>query len=178
LQTAQKNAQFIVLTGFMAAGKSTAGRALASLLGWRFVDLDCEIETRTGQSIPELFTRHGEERFRQIEAEILHAVLDSSDAPTVMALGGGTFAQAGNATLLREHRAQVVFLEVSTEELLRRCREVAVNGRPLVRDEESFSRLYAKRLPLYRTADLEIAAEGKFPEAIAQEICEKLNVGG
>ena len=162
----------------MAAGKSTAGRALASSLRWRFVDLDCEIETRTGQSIPELFARHGEERFRQIEAEILHAVLEAAEASTVMALGGGTFAHPGNAALLRECRAHVVFLEVSTEELLRRCREAGVNGRPLVRDEESFSRLYAKRLPLYRTADLEIAAEGKSPEAIAQEIAERLNVGG
>ena len=63
----------LALTGFMAAGKSTAGRALATMLNWRFVDLDCEIERRAGQSIREIFSLHGEDRFRELEAEALRA---------------------------------------------------------------------------------------------------------
>ena len=67
----------ICLTGFMACGKSTVGRCLASRLGWRFLDLDALIVEREGKSIPEIFLE-GEAVFRQKEYEALVAALDGA----------------------------------------------------------------------------------------------------
>lgn len=172
----------IAITGFMAAGKSTVGRSLAWLLKWRLVDLDFEIEGRCGQSIREIFTQRGEAEFRRIEADALRGVLAGVAAPTVIALGGGTFLEAQNAELLRGRGAQVVFLDVPFEELLRRCRAATErsvsNPRPLAQDEESLRRLHAQRMPHYRRADLVVASEDKTPEQVAQEIARALDLLG
>ncbi len=114
--------QAVALTGFMAAGKSTIGRELARLLRWNFIDMDCEIERESGLLIRDLFTRHGEDHFRKVEADALRMVLAQVTAPTVIALGGGTFVQPQNAALLRERGVRVVFLEHDLAKLLQRCR--------------------------------------------------------
>ena len=171
--------QLVALTGFMAAGKSTIGRELARLLRWHFVDLDCEIERESGMLIGELFTRHGEEHFRQVEAETLRAVLARLTMPTVIALGGGTFVQAGNATLLRERGVRVVFLEHNLQKLLQRCRhagERSPNLRPLAADEAAFCALYAQRLPLYRRADITVVPRASEAPEVAFEVLRALGL--
>lgn len=164
----------------MAAGKSTVGRVLASILRWRFLDLDCEIECRSKLQIRELFATHGEPGFRQIEADALRSVLEQVCAPTIIALGGGTFIESQNADLLRSHGAHVVFLELAVEELLRRCQAVsersAQNPRPLAADAEAFCALHAQRLPHYRKAELIISTEGKTAEQVAREIVAALDL--
>lgn len=163
----------------MAAGKSTAGRALAWLLKWRFVDLDCEIECRTGRSIRELFIE-GEKAFREIETEALRLVLECYPDSTIIALGGGTFVQPACAGLLRNSGVRVVLLDLPLEELLQRCRTLEErseqNPRPLAEDEEAFCVLYAQRLPFYRQADLIVNAEQKTPDQIANEIARMLRL--
>ena len=78
------------LTGFMASGKTTFGRAAAERLGWTFVDLDERITEAHG-SPAEIFASQGEARFREIESAMLKEALQTTD-PTVLALGGGTAA--------------------------------------------------------------------------------------
>ena len=78
----------IFLIGFMGCGKSSLGKRLARRLNYRFVDLDEEIERQTGRSIAEIFSRDGENYFRQLEANILRQIEWSM--PTVVATGGGT----------------------------------------------------------------------------------------
>jgi Shikimate kinase len=88
----------------MGSGKSTIGSRLAQQLGWRFVDLDEKIEAASGIAIPQFFERHGEGAFRQLEAEQLRAALGRSlerQEPTIIALGGGTYAQLGAPEFLR-----------------------------------------------------------------------------
>jgi shikimate kinase len=168
----------IALTGFMAVGKSTVGRVLASLVHWSFLDLDCEIESRSHLHIHEIFIMQGEQRFREIEAEALRWILDHASAPTVIALGGGTFVQAENAELLTAHRAHVVFLELEIDELLDRCRcareHSPQNLRPLAEDALAFCSLYERRLPLYRKAELTVHTRGKSAEQVAREIVAAL----
>jgi shikimate kinase len=170
----------IVLTGFMGAGKSSVGRALASLLSWSFIDLDCEIEREQGRRIREIFAAEGEPGFREIEVAGLRSVVASGPRPMVLATGGGTFVQAQNAGMLRAAQATVVFLEASAGTLLQRCcPEGGESGeaiRPLAHDREAFIRLYEQRLPLYRTADLTVSSENKQPEAVAREIAERLRL--
>ncbi len=170
----------VALAGFMAAGKSTVGRALGSLLRWRVVDLDCEIECRSHLPIHEIFAAYGEPRFRQIEADALRSVLERACTPTVIALGGGTFIQPQNAELLRRQGVHVVFLELAVEELLQRCRTAAgrspQNPRPLADDAEAFCTLYAQRLPFYRKAELIVNTAGKTAEQVAHEIAAALHL--
>jgi shikimate kinase len=172
--------QAVALTGFMSAGKSTAGKALAWLLRWRFIDLDCEIECHEACSVREIFARQGEAEFRAKESLALRRVLESAAIPTVIALGGGTFIQPANAELLRRRGVSVVFLELPLNELLERCRatgeRLGENPRPLAEDEAAFCALYEARLPLYRRADLVVNAENKTPEQIASEIAQALRL--
>ena len=170
----------VALTGFMGAGKSTIGSALASLLHWRFVDLDSEIESRSKTTIKEIFAREGEPRFRELETQALQSILQQVFRETVIALGGGTFMQSQNAALLQRCGVHVVFLEIEVAELLQRCHfaspSAADNLRPLFTDAEGFRALYAQRLPFYRKANLTISASGKPAEQIAQEIAAALHL--
>src|SRR5689334_14980044 len=77
----------VFLVGFMGSGKTTVGRALATLMGWHFVDLDQVIEAREGRSIREIFETRGEAEFRRIEHEALAVCGEMNE--TVIALGGG-----------------------------------------------------------------------------------------
>lgn len=112
--------QRIVLTGFMGAGKTTVGRLLAQLLGWKFIDLDTHIEQRAGATVCELFERHGESRFRQLESSAVANALGYKQA--VIALGGGTAEQLTNRLLLEQTPGTVVvFLEAPFDTLFDRC---------------------------------------------------------
>src|SRR5215475_2156156 len=79
--------QRIILTGFMGAGKSTVGALLAEKLGWRFMDTDALIETRSGSTVAQIFAEKGEDEFRLLET---CAIRDSAGVDQlVLALGGG-----------------------------------------------------------------------------------------
>ena len=78
----------ILLIGFMAAGKTTLGKALAKELGLQFIDLDHYIECRYHSTVSQLFADRGEEAFRQIERNMLHEVAEFEDV--VISTGGGT----------------------------------------------------------------------------------------
>ena len=173
-------ARIVALTGFMGAGKTSIGRALAALLGWRFVDLDQEIELQQKATVRAIFQGQGEARFREIETAALREMLEQVSAPTVIALGGGTFVQPSNADLLRNAGARVVFLETPLEEMLERCRlgsqSSENNLRPLAASPEAFRALYAQRLPQYRTADFTLSTPGRTAEENAQEIASGLGL--
>lgn len=88
----------------MGSGKTTVGTLLARQLAWRFVDLDDRIEESAGLAIPQIFERFGEPFFRQLEADQLRAALGRASEfkeGTVLALGGGTYAQPGCPEFLR-----------------------------------------------------------------------------
>ena len=167
---------FVVLTGFMGSGKSSVGQALARLLKRPFVDLDEEIERQQGRKIREIFESEGEARFREIEAAALRSLLQSGFPSIVLATGGGTYVQVENADLLRAEGAFVIFLEASPDILLRRCGmdDPEDTVRPLARDKDRFLSLYKERLPRYRTADLTVMSDHKYPETVAREIAELL----
>jgi len=150
-------ANVICLAGFMGSGKSTVGTRLAQQLGWRFVDLDERIEEAAGITIPQFFERHGEPAFRQFEADQLRSALGRAaefKEATVLALGGGTYAQAGAPEFLRSAGVPVIWLDTPIELLLARCS--TMTGRPLFRDEASFRALYAQRVTSYQLADFRV----------------------
>src|SRR5260370_23984990 len=132
----------------MGSGKTTIGALLARQLAWRFVDLDDRIEASAGLAIPQIFEHLGEPAFRQIEADQLRAALGRAaelKESTVLALGGGTYAQPGCPDFLRAASIPVLWLDLPIPVLLSRC--ITMTGRPLFRDGAGFSPLYAQRLP-------------------------------
>lgn len=158
----------------MGSGKTTVGRLLASQLAWRFVDLDERIEETAGAAIADIFDRLGEPAFRQMEREQLLRALGEVaelDAPTVLALGGGTFAQAENVALLREFTSQaggaILWLDCPVEELLARC--ATMTNRPLFRNEAGFRQLYDARMPFYQKADCRVPSDAN-PRRVVERI--------
>jgi shikimate kinase len=169
LRGPQVRVPILCLAGFMGSGKTTVGTLLARQLAWRFVDLDERIEESAGLSIPEIFERLGEPAFRQLEADQLRAALgraSENKESTVLALGGGTYAQPGCLEFLRAAGAPVLWLDSPLELLLARC--MTMTGRPLFRDESSFRALYAQRLPSYQLADYRVDSSGEPTQVVAE----------
>ena len=159
----------LCLAGFMGSGKTTVGTLLAQHLAWRFVDLDDRIEEAAGLTIPEIFERLGEPAFRKLEADQLRAALGRASEhkeSTVLALGGGTYAQPGCPEFLRAAGAPVLWLDAPLELLLSRC--MTMTGRPLFRDEASFRALYAQRLPSYQLADSRVDSSAEPTQVVAE----------
>ncbi|HXZ80667.1 MAG TPA: shikimate kinase [Terriglobales bacterium] len=165
----------VVLVGFMGAGKTSAGQELARLLHWPFVDLDDVIRTQSGREIAEIFQRSGESEFRRLESQALKAVLSSSNAQTVLAIGGGAFVQPENQELLRSIPARIVFLDASPEILMARCRQHGVQ-RPLFQDENQFRQLYESRRSSYMKADLCLDTSQLSISQVAAEVVKALEL--
>ena len=129
-------------------GKSTIGRQLARRLNLEFADADTVIEERLGCSIRAYFEREGEDRFRDIEQQVV-AELAAGPA-AVLATGGGVVLRESNRAVLRENFT-VVYLRSTPEDLFRRLRHDT--KRPLLQVHDPLARLrdlYAVRDPLYR----------------------------
>jgi len=147
----------VVLTGFMAVGKTAVGKRLARRLGRPFIDTDQLIEAREGMAISEIFDARGEQEFRRVEREVV-AELDPP-GPAVIATGGGTFIDEGNREKLGRLGVVVCLvtsLETSVERATRNSR------RPLAAGDarERLERLYAERMPSYRRADILVETDG------------------
>ncbi|MFH1061198.1 MAG: bifunctional shikimate kinase/3-dehydroquinate synthase [Pseudomonadota bacterium] len=161
----------IYLTGFMGAGKTTVGRALADLLGWRFVDLDDRVVQRFGQGIAEIFASRGEPAFREAESAELHRV--SRKTHLVVATGGGLPAEAANRHLLRAS-GRVVCLMASLETCRAHLGPKGVKGRPLWRDPQALAETYDRRREAYADCDLRLEVDGKGPDELLAELLEGL----
>jgi shikimate kinase len=138
----------VYLVGLPGSGKSTVGRHLAKRLGVPFLDSDHVIEERLGCSIRDFFEREGEDRFRDIESEVLDELTRRSGV--VLSTGGGSVLRQANREWLHQ-RGQVVYLRSHPEEIFRRLRHDRV--RPLLQVADPLQRLrdlFAARDPLYR----------------------------
>jgi len=166
----------VALVGFMGAGKTTVGRALAERLGWRFTDLDGVIQARAGRSIEQIFQQQGESAFRELERAVMGETLAAAESgPLVLALGGGAFCFEENRETLRDAETPVVFLDASMDELFRRSEQPEV-VRPLRRDREQFRQLYQERRSAYLKAHLRVETEGREIAAIVEEIVAGLKL--
>ncbi len=133
----------IVFVGFMGAGKSTA-LAAARGEGLRTTEIDDLMEASFGCTIAQAFERHGEDGFREREAEVVGSLLENADDGGAIALGGGSVLSPRIRAALGRHT--VVWLQVDAAEAWRR---IAHSDRPLASDADSVGTLLATRLPLY-----------------------------
>lgn len=127
--TPQAKPPSIILTGFMATGKSTVGRILARLLDYNFVDTDSLIEAKQRQTIPEIFSCRGEDYFRRLETDLAHELAEQN--ALVIATGGKFMLDPVNSEVLT--KSGIVFNLVATaEEILERLLNDTANSRPLL----------------------------------------------
>ncbi|MCX6321795.1 MAG: shikimate kinase [Bacteroidia bacterium] len=150
----------IYIIGFMGSGKSTAGKKLASLLGWSFIDLDKRIEKQAGKTIPEIFSQQGEDYFRNVEAEVLKNLMSQTNI--VISTGGGTPCHGDNMDYMLK-TGLTLYLKLTPGQLKSRLSE-STGKRPLIKDldEESLLGFIEEKLALrekwYNRA--EITVEG------------------
>jgi shikimate kinase len=155
----------LYLVGFMGAGKSSVGRAVAAGLGWSFVDLDAVLEERFGATIAEVFSERGETVFRVAETAALERM--STWSEVVAATGGGAFCTPVNRALMHAGGGVSVFLDVPWEVVSARL-SGANPDRPKFGTREEARRLYEARRPLYQQATETVELTGdETPEAVA-----------
>lgn len=154
----------VALGGFMGVGKSTVGPLLARLLGLPFVDLDERIVSRAKESIPDIFSTHGEATFRALESDAIRSVCQSP--PHVLSLGGGALHQPGNLALLRD-AFDVVVLTASMATIRARVEGSDTTSRPLWSELEA---RYCSRQPGYLAAGPNISTEGATPAEVAARV--------
>ncbi len=142
--------QNIVLIGFMGVGKTTIGKLLAKKLGFHFTDTDAQIVTQAGCPIPEIFTKEGEEGFRQRETTVLNAL--TTKQHSIIATGGGIITREENIPILKK-LGYVVWLTASENEIYDRV--TANSDRPLMQTKDprqTIRDLLTLRDPLYSSA--------------------------
>ena len=144
----------IILLGYMGAGKTTVGKALAKALNLQFYDLDWYIESRMHMTVKQIFDERGEEGFRKIEHNMLHEVAEFEDV--VISCGGGTPCFFDNIDYMNQ-QGETVYLKATPDVLYghlkmgRTVRPHLLNKTP---DEvkDFVSRQLAEREPFYTKA--------------------------
>ena len=163
----------VFLIGPMGAGKSTIGRQLAALLKKDFLDVDHDIERRTGAAIPLIFEIEGESGFRRRETLAIDELTRKTNV--VLATGGGAVLDADNRKVLRE-RGSVVYLRAEIDILVERTRRD--RNRPLLQTPDPRAKLeeiMRVREPLYRaTAHVIIETDRRNPQMVARDVADNL----
>jgi shikimate kinase len=152
----------LVLVGLMGAGKTNIGRRLAARLRLDFVDADAEIEAAAGESIEEIFRRHGEPSFRDGERRVIARLLDGP--VRVLATGGGAFMDPQTRARIRE-RGISIWLRADLDLLL--ARVARRDNRPLLKADAPravLAALIEKRHPIYAEADIVVDSVDGPPE--------------
>ena len=155
----------IVLTGMPTCGKTTLGKMISKRYGYEFIDTDSLIETKINCKISNFINEYGEEKFRDIESDVIKEV--STKNHLVISTGGGSILKDENITNLKSNGI-VFFINRSLENLK------PSSDRPLTSDIESLTKKFNERLPLYKsTCDYEINGDTDFDVRI-NDIINKL----
>ncbi|MDE6597455.1 MAG: shikimate kinase [Clostridia bacterium] len=158
----------IVLAGMPGSGKTTVATALESL-GKKVVDTDAEIVKKHGE-ISQIFAKHGEEYFRNLETEAVREVSALSDI--VISTGGGCLLRSENVSLLKRN-GKIVYLRTQPQTLIKRVE--GNSDRPLLQGgaAEKINALYAARKSVYEgAADITVDTDDLSPKQIAEKILE------
>ena len=158
----------------MGSGKTTVGRLLAATLGWRFADLDLELEASEHSTVQQIFASKGEVYFRAAESELLDELLRFEHV--VLALGGGTADAASNRRRLQDSAATlIVHLHVPFEVAAARSAAEAATAarelRPLFTDRQLAAERFGQRAPLFQAiAHCSLDTAARSPAEIVDQL--------
>ena len=153
----------IILLGYRGSGKTTIGKRLADRLWQKFVDTDDLVTAAAGMSIKDIFEKHGEEHFRNLETEALRKALALEDH--VISLGGGAVKREENRQLITASPHKRIYLRCEPEVLHQRIHSdpATAANRPALSalggNLDEIKSILAERHPLYRavaTAELDV----------------------
>ena len=166
----------VILVGYRASGKSTVGKLVSDRLRWPLWDIDCGIERKSGMTLTELYQRAGENRYRQVESEVV-AEMCANDS-CVIAFGAGTIIQPRNERIAGVD-SLIVYLKLSAEQLWQRIAADPKSSttRPNLSSGglEEVVEMLARRSPTYeRCANITLAGE-LAPGKLADKIVERVN---
>ena len=160
----------LYLIGMTGSGKSVTGKKLAGLLKKKFIDLDEEIQTQSGRTIPDIFEKEGEDYFRDFESRILKKL---NAGGLVVATGGGVVLRPANIARMRA-TGKIIYLAASLDDLWKRL--MGKKDRPLLKGEDpraNLADILGKRSRLYEEAsDFQINTDGLSAEEAARKILE------
>ncbi len=162
----------IIVTGFMATGKSSVGRRLAIRLGYDFLDLDTLIAAEAGMSISQIFANQGEDSFRALESRMVDRV--AGRAGCVVATGGGTIVNPRNLEALKRSGV-VISLTADPDTILSRVGPV--DDRPMLWGGDTRERirlLLEQRAQAYARADLIVDASAQAIDSVVNHILDFL----
>jgi shikimate kinase len=161
----------LYLVGFMAAGKTTVGAALAAELGWPFTDIDSKIEQREGKAVAQIFAERGEQAFRELEAAALREQVARIERgyPCVVSLGGGASVQPDNWELIANNGI-TVWLDCPIDRVHQRL--IGDTTRPLAHNRAGLAQLLEKRRPFYARADFRVEIDCDDVDAITRRILQ------
>ena len=158
----------VVLIGMMGVGKTTLGRAASKALGWKFIDVDRQIEREVGRSIPDIFAQDGEAAFRQLETNAIANLAGVKHV--VVSTGGGAPMEPGNLGLMRRI-GPVVYLEAGPDALICRLKNSRTR-RPMLGDDIDgrVRHLIEVREETYKRADFRLSVDERSPMEVVLEI--------
>ena len=163
----------IVLIGFMGAGKSTISAFLRDALAMDVVEMDQVIAERERVSISDIFEKHGELYFRDLETKLLVELQEKTN--TVVSCGGGVAMRECNVTEMKKN-GKVVLLTAKPETILERVENN--HDRPLLENNKTvayIAELMEKRREKYEAAaDMIIETDGKSAQKICEEMIQRL----
>jgi XRE family transcriptional regulator, aerobic/anaerobic benzoate catabolism transcriptional regulator len=162
----------IALIGLRGAGKSTLGKMLAKKIGWKFVELNKEIEAENGLSIAEIIALYGQEGFRRMEQAALGQLLTDNQL-TVLATGGGIVSEPLTFDLVLSSY-YTIWLKAEPEEHMARVRRQG-DLRPMADDRSAMAELrniLVSREPLYARANAVVDTAGLSVDAAAARLID------
>jgi len=162
----------IALIGLRGAGKSTLGKILAEKIGWKFVELNKEIERQNGLSVAEIINLYGQEGFRRMEQAALGQLLARREL-MVLATGGGIVSEALTFELILTS-FYTIWLKAAPEEHMGRVRKQG-DLRPMADDRSAMAELrniLVSREPLYARANAVVDTAGLSIDAAAARLAD------
>jgi shikimate kinase len=163
----------IYLIGYRCSGKTTVGKILADRLCRQLVDMDREIETRTGKTIPQMVKENGWDKFREIERKVVSDI--AGQTGLVVATGGGAVLDPQNVAAMKVS-GLLVWLKVSVETVMARmmANQTPVPERPSLTDKslpDEIRTTMEERHPIYQEAgDVDIDTENRDAASVCETI--------
>lgn len=128
----------IFLIGFMGSGKSHWGRIWSLKHGYTFHDLDAEVEKVFKMSVQDIFEKHGEGKFRELERDQLRKFANKKKS--LLACGGGTPCFFDNIDWMKQH-GEVIYLKAAPDYILDRVMDETTK-RPLLKEVNTSELLF------------------------------------